>query len=102
MNSTFLMSCCLLTWSLYLIRSTETSLKQGAQFGLYQLFAQGRNSVDKHRSVEVVKLVLHNSGEVTLHPLIMLSKVLILILYPYALWTNNILAYCRQREASLL
>ena len=83
--------------SLYLVTSTEFSLKQGAKFRFYKLFAQGGYAVNKHMSVQVVKFMLHYPCEVAIHPFIVLVEFVIQVCYMYARRANHVLVYSWQR-----
>ena len=58
--------------------------------------------VGKDNAVEVVELVLHDAGQVALHPFVVLLELLVLIGDADALRPLHLLVNARQAEASLL
>src|SRR5574344_1270098 len=92
----------ILLWKKFsLIPITETSLQQSLELILDQLLAQRTDAVDKHLSVKMVELMLHDSGKVALNPLVMLLQFAIEPLNSNACRTRHLLVYSRQREAPL-
>ena len=79
-----------------LVTTTEASLSEGTQLALDELFAELRNTVDKHLTVKMVELVLHHASQVSLYPLIVVLKVLIVLLYMDTCRTSNLLVDSRQ------
>ena len=78
------------------------ALKERAEFVLYKLLTQRRYAVYEHFSVKMVKLVLHHTCEITVHPLVMRLHVLVKIAYAYTCRTDHLLVYCRQTETAFL
>jgi hypothetical protein len=66
-------------------------LSQGAQLALDELFAERSYTIYKHFTIKVIKLVLHDTSQISLNPLIMVLKILIIPLYTDAGWTSNLL-----------
>ena len=57
------------------------ALGQGLQLALYELAAQGGYVVNEHVAVQMVELMLHNAGQISLYPFIVLLKLLVHPLY---------------------
>ena len=63
------------------IAATVAALGQGLQLALDELFAQGRDMVNEHVPLQMVELVLHDAGQIALHPLVVLLELLVLPLH---------------------
>ena len=58
--------------SLRAIAATVLALGHRAQLVHDQALAERRHAVDKHLALQVVELVLHDAGQIALHPLVVL------------------------------
>jgi hypothetical protein len=83
------------------IRTAIAPLDQCSQLALDKLLAKGRDTVYEHLSVEMIKLMLHHPGKISLNPFVMMLKLLIVPLHMNTSRTNHLLVNGRQREASL-
>ena len=84
------------------VRTTVASEKELLELGAYELLAQGRNAVYEHCALKVVKLVLHDTGKITLHPFVVLVEIGIHISYMDARGTCHALVNAWQGETTLL
>lgn len=73
---------CLL-YGFHLIGTVCLTFQHGIQFSLYHLSAQGRQMVDEHLTVQMVELMLHHTGQIAFHNLVMLHQVLVQVLHTY-------------------
>jgi hypothetical protein len=78
-----------------LVTTTETALCQSTQLAFNELLAEWRDTVDKHLTVEVVELMLHNTSQIPLNPLVVVLKVLVIPLYVDTGRTCNLLVDSR-------
>ena len=78
------------------VSTAEASEQQILQLASHHLSAHGRDAVDEHLAAKMIKLMLHNAGEITVHPLVVLNEVLVLIFHMYTCGTCHALVYARQ------
>jgi len=83
-----------------LVATAIATLRQGFQLALDELFAKGRDAVDKHVSLQMVELVLHDAGQIALHPLIVGLELLIEPLHTDARRPNYLLVDGRKRQTA--
>ena len=58
--------------------------------------------VDEHLAVKMVELMLHDTGQIALHPLVVLLELLVLPLHVDACGTHHLLVDGRQRQTAFL
>ena len=84
-----------------LVSTAIASYRERFKFAFDQLFAQRIDMVDEHLTVKVVKLMLHDSGQIALYPFVMLLKRFIHPLHANTCWTLHFFMDRWQRQTTL-
>ena len=81
---------------LCLVAATIATHGECLQLRLNELTAQGRDAVDEHVPVKMIELMLHDTGQIALHPFVMLLEILVHPLHMNARGTDYLLVNGRQ------
>ena len=74
-----------------LITATIAALGQSLELALDELFAERGDMVDKHLAVQMVELMLHDTGQIALNPFVVVLELLVVPFDMDACGTDHLL-----------